>query len=1128
MRWLGKESTAGHASAQSLLRHDQTAPIDVEVEHNPSFDVDYSPTPERNGLTDRSNVAVVRLGRGKGGKESAGHYESIDFDPWDSFVSRLHDQAQLMRVSGVHQCCSPCRSREKHKAHDDDLCGYFKQRAAKRWCLNFLIAVCTALVAVGITFVTRSLFWMKFSIVGNLVQQEQSNQVSAGVACMAFVGISTALAVLSSLLVAYVEPVAAGSGISEIKCILNGIKLPRAVRFKTLLVKALGVTLSVASGLPVGKEGPMIHSGAVVAAGLSQGKSRTLGISTSWTTIPDFRNDFEKRDFISCGAAAGVAAAFNAPVGGTLFALEEGASFWSQALTWRAFVCAMVSAYTINLGISAMDGHWGDLSTLGMFSFGDFTSTGQNQRSYVAIELVAFTGMGCLGGAIGALFNSCNRRLTQFRMQHITAPWQRVLEAALIAAVMAGLAYLLPLSMGSCQVVPKASNYANSVVQFYCADGEYNDMATFFFAPSEDAIRMLFHFETEDALQPAFNPAGLCVGFVIYAAMTCITYGIAVPSGLFVPSLLTGSALGRALGELINVMAGSRAVDPGTYSLIGAAAMLGGMARMTISLAVILLECTGDLQYGLPLMITLLAARWTGNSFNEGLYDIHIHLKHWPLLEEKPRKGVAVQLRVCDVMVKPVKHMCEVMRVREVLELLAACSHNGFPVLYSAETLHKYPRFGTLAGFVNRKHLTTLIVAKAFHRHKPLAMAADEDGQGEEGRRSPTGDSDGTGTRLFDGDGPTSPAAGSGAISPEPPHVADWRSTDPAATGPGASPTPLRPNAAGRAPLQHVPAPGGAASSGRSGPGSALDGATRRGRRSAAASGGPGTATRADAAAIRTLATAQWEHIRQGAYVPRVGRAGSFAERESGAEYGSRGTPLLPRMTKASNRSASAVFFTSQALQPAPAAADGQPRPAGYGSRGERYLAPPSVAAALLAGGTHRIPGGSDSLLPGDGSDSSINAGRAAAAAAARLPAPVHAEPPDAGVTAAVSGTSVPVMESAALYGLDFEGKPLLGWSDFEMRYPRYPTAWEARRSVSETELDQWLDIRPYMNTTPFTVHARAPLMRAYRLYRSMGLRHLVVVNDAFDAVGILTRADLLPENLHDCLRRRLHREEQS
>jgi chloride channel 7 len=87
-----------------------------------------------------------------------------------------------------------------------------------------------------------------------------------------------------------------------------------------------GSIFGVAAGFVVGKEGPMVHTGACVASLLGQGGSRKYRLTWKWLRY--FKNDRDRRDLITCGAAAGVAAAFRAPVGGVLFALEEAAS-WS-------------------------------------------------------------------------------------------------------------------------------------------------------------------------------------------------------------------------------------------------------------------------------------------------------------------------------------------------------------------------------------------------------------------------------------------------------------------------------------------------------------------------------------------------------------------------------------------------------------------------------------------------------------------------------------------------------------------------------------------------------------------------------------------------------------------------------
>lgn len=596
-------------------------------------------------------------------------------------------------------------------------------------------------------------------------------------AFVVYTSINMGLALFAGALVAYVEPVAAGSGISEIKSVLNGVKLPRVMRAKTLACKAVGVVASVGGSLPCGKEGPMIHSGAIAAAGISQGKSTTMGLDTAWLReqLIDFRNDQEKRDFVSCGASAGVAAAFGAPVGGVLFSLEEGSSFWSQELTWRAMFTAVVSSYTLNLILSGFvpGQRFGLLTEQGVFTFGKFEGTLQAQAWRVE-EIILFIAMGAFGGLIGAGFNALNVAITKWRMAFVSAPHCRLIEVLGVSLLVSLVTFLVPFA-GQCKHTPPAigeektvvgeagpsAGYAfggvdppedftadqtidllvgnstggltpqpdtviDALVRFNCPKGQFNDLATMLLTPSEKAIRALFHALEGNVFESWWR---LLIAFVAYSGLTCITYGIAVPSGLFIPSLLAGSYFGRLVALLLNQVlsddpAGNPVLDEGTYSLIGAAAFLGGCVRMTISLAAILMESTGDVQYVLPIIVTLLVARVTGNLLNGGIYDEHIELRRWPLLEESIGRHFH-RLKVFDVMTSPVVTVTEVTRVRALLDVIAETQHHGFPVLFTPSRMAKYPRLGTMAGMINRHHIAQILSHRAFHERPPADIVQD-------------------------------------------------------------------------------------------------------------------------------------------------------------------------------------------------------------------------------------------------------------------------------------------------------------------------------------------------------------------------------------------------------------------
>jgi chloride channel 7 len=417
------------------------------------------------------------------------------------------------------------------------------------------------------------------------------------------------------------------------------VNLSEFVNIRLLVAKIIGICFAIGAGLPIGKKGPLIQIGSIVAAVTSQGKNKAFGLDVSMTKIQDFRNDQTKRDFVTYGTAAGVAAGFRSPigesivrsmrlsvdltlslcVGGVLFALEEGASFWSSSLTFRTFVCALVTMLTVNIVFQSHG--LGVSPTSELFVFGQFRELDPGLTNFRTYELFIFMLMGITGGFLGAAFNDIHLRVAKYYADHMATPKLKVLRVVLFTIAMGCVSFILPLMWQKCTKLPTEEETASwgadelatmaRLVQFQCKSGHYNELASLYLVGANQCIQVLFHFrEYEGSQFPTFSAGALIIFFLSYFAMTALTGGLAIPMGLFVPSLVAGAAYGRLWGHLLNLWFPDYVADAGTYALMGSAAINGGVTRLALAMTIIMLETAGNMTYLLPLMVTFGAARF--------------------------------------------------------------------------------------------------------------------------------------------------------------------------------------------------------------------------------------------------------------------------------------------------------------------------------------------------------------------------------------------------------------------------------------------------------------------------------------------------------------------------------------
>ncbi|KAJ5666718.1 CTD kinase subunit gamma Ctk3 C-terminal [Penicillium macrosclerotiorum] len=479
---------------------------------------------------------------------------------------------------------------------------------------------------------------------------------------------SVVFALCACLLVRNFAIYARHSGIPEIKTILGGTVIRHFMGPWTLTIKSLGLCLAVASGLWLGKEGPLVHVACCCANIMMKPFDGLNG------------NEARKREVLSAAAAAGISVAFGAPIGGVLFSLEQLSYYFPDKTMWQSFVCAMIAAVT--------------LQALNPFRTGNLVLYQVTYtRGWHRFEVIPFIILGIFGGLFGAFFIRMNVKIAKWRRSRTSS--RPVIEVAAIALITALV------------------NFPNHFMR-----AQNSELVQSLFAECSSEAYDRFGLCVSGSR--AFGVAAiLLLAAVLAFFLASLTFGLDIPAGIILPSVAIGALYGRALGILVRLWQETYpkaflfskcepdipCVTPGLYAIIGAASALGGATRMTLSIVVIMFELTGALTYVIPIMIAVMLSKWCGDIFGKrGIYESWIQLNEYPFLDHRDDttppdvSAHRVMTTVDDLaVITATGHT-----IGSLQSIINTTSYRGFPVISETST-------PILLGYITRNELSYVL-----------------------------------------------------------------------------------------------------------------------------------------------------------------------------------------------------------------------------------------------------------------------------------------------------------------------------------------------------------------------------------------------------------------------------------
>ncbi len=356
---------------------------------------------------------------------------------------------------------------------------------------------------------------------------------------------AAAAVAFAAWLVRRFSPYASGSGIPQIEAALEE-QLPPAPPH-LILVKFFGGVLAIGSGLALGREGPSVQMGAVIAHIVGKMFGR------KW---PDCRA------LLAAGAGAGLAVAFNAPIAGAIFVLEELVRRFDPRIAITALGASATAILIARLLLGDSPDFHVAITTSASVTTGPLGyATAATWPLYVAL--------GALAGLLAALYNLT--LLGAIKMTDRLDRWPVELQAGVIGAAVGVLAWFAPGLVGG----------GDQITQRTLAGG-----ATLAIIP---------------------------LAFLLRFGLGAVSYAAATPGGLFAPMLVLGAQLGLFCGTLCRTAFPDLGIDPEAFAVVGMAAFFTGVVQAPVTGIVLVIEMTAGFTMLLPMLGACFAAMLVPN-----------------------------------------------------------------------------------------------------------------------------------------------------------------------------------------------------------------------------------------------------------------------------------------------------------------------------------------------------------------------------------------------------------------------------------------------------------------------------------------------------------------------------------